>query len=113
MGMISLRLSCVIGTCPIRQPSFSLEMAFPVRYPLRDVIVLSRCFSKAIHLDISAARHANLLFVKSKPGGDNDLAAYCKTEGIQHVLFEDFRDVLPAVQSVADGKKTIPEIIAK
>lgn len=113
MGMISLRLSCVIGTYPIRQPSFSLEMVFLVCYPPQKGVVLSGCFSKATLLDISAARHANLLFVKSKPGGDNDLAAYCKTEGIEHVLFEDFRDVLPAVQSIVDGKKTIPEIIAK
>ncbi|CAL1698945.1 unnamed protein product [Somion occarium] len=27
--------------------------------------------------DMSAARHADLLFVKKKPGADNDLAAYC------------------------------------
>lgn len=64
-------------------------------------------------VDISAARHADLLFVKSKPGGDNDLAAYCKREGIKHVLFEDFKDVLPVVQSITEGKKTIPDIIAK
>jgi len=61
--------------------------------------------------DISAARHADLLFVKSKPGGDNDLAAYCRREDIKHVLFEDFKDVLPTIQSIAEGKKTIPEII--
>ncbi len=63
--------------------------------------------------DISAARHADLLFVKSKPGGDNDLAAYCKREDIKHVLFGEFKDVLPTVQTIVEGKKTIPEIIAQ
>jgi len=61
--------------------------------------------------DISAAKHADLLFVKAKPGGDNDLEAYCKREGIPHVLFEDFSQVLPVVQSVVVGEKTVAEIV--
>ncbi|KAF9444921.1 hypothetical protein P691DRAFT_711132 [Macrolepiota fuliginosa MF-IS2] len=62
--------------------------------------------------DISAAKHADLLFVKSKPGGDNDLAAYCKREGIRHVLFEDFQEALPLVKSIVEGKKTIEQVVA-
>ncbi|KAF5356795.1 hypothetical protein D9756_006765 [Leucocoprinus leucothites] len=62
--------------------------------------------------DISAAKHADLLFVKSKPGGDNDLASYCKREGIKHVLFEDFKDALVIVRDIVDGKKTIAEVIS-
>jgi 2-hydroxy-3-keto-5-methylthiopentenyl-1-phosphate phosphatase len=38
--------------------------------------------------DMSAARHADVLFVKNdKPVGENDLAAYCEKEGIGHILF--------------------------
>jgi 2-hydroxy-3-keto-5-methylthiopentenyl-1-phosphate phosphatase len=51
------------------------------------------------------------LFVKSKTGGDNDLAAYCKQEGIKHVLFEDFTDALKVVRDIVDGKKTIAEVV--
>ncbi|KAJ7254817.1 HAD-like domain-containing protein, partial [Mycena rebaudengoi] len=40
--------------------------------------------------DMSAARHADVLFVKKKDDGENDLAAYCKREGIRHILFADF-----------------------
>ncbi|KXN84910.1 Pdp3-interacting factor 1 [Leucoagaricus sp. SymC.cos] len=62
--------------------------------------------------DISAAKHADLLFVKSKPGGDNDLASYCKREGIKHVLFEDFKEALGVVKDVVDGKQTISDIVS-
>lgn len=55
---------------------------------------------------MSAAKHADMLFVKEKPGGDNDLAAYCTKEGISHLLFHDFAKALPVVQSIVDGKKT-------
>ncbi|KAG5641021.1 hypothetical protein DXG03_006374 [Asterophora parasitica] len=61
--------------------------------------------------DISAAKHADLLFVKVKGDGENDLASYCNKEGIKHVLFEDFSKALPVVQSVVAGEKTIAQII--
>ncbi|KAL0960262.1 hypothetical protein HGRIS_011892 [Hohenbuehelia grisea] len=61
--------------------------------------------------DMSAARHADVLFVKEKPGGDNDLAAYCRREGIKHVLFDDFAAALPVVQAVVEGKKTTAEVL--
>ncbi|KAF7764060.1 hypothetical protein Agabi119p4_8597 [Agaricus bisporus var. burnettii] len=60
--------------------------------------------------DISAAKYADLLFVKSKAGGDNDLAAYCKREGLTHLIFEDFGKALPVVQSIVEGKKTIRDV---
>ncbi|KAF8069232.1 HAD-like domain-containing protein [Lyophyllum atratum] len=61
--------------------------------------------------DISAAKHADLLFVKVKGDGENDLAAYCAREGIKHVPFEDFSKALPVVQSVVSGEKTIAEVV--
>ncbi|KAI0039090.1 hypothetical protein FA95DRAFT_1550906 [Auriscalpium vulgare] len=56
--------------------------------------------------DMSAAKHADVLFVKEKDNGENDLATYCTNEGIKHVLFADFSHALPAVQSIVEGKKT-------
>lgn len=61
---------------------------------------------------MSAARHADLLFVKQKPGADNDLAAFCRREGIPHVLFEDFGGALELVKQVVDGKLTVKEALA-
>ncbi|KAI0063849.1 hypothetical protein BV25DRAFT_1869613 [Artomyces pyxidatus] len=56
--------------------------------------------------DMSAAKHADVLFVKEKENGENDLAAYCTNEGIKHVLFDDFSTALPAVRSIVEGTKT-------
>jgi len=62
--------------------------------------------------DMSAARHADVLFVKNdKPEGENDLAAYCVHEKIPHVLFHTFADALPVVQDVVQGKKTTDEAL--
>lgn len=61
--------------------------------------------------DISAARHADLLFVKVKGDGENDLAAYCTKEGIRHVLFEDFSKALPIIKSVVAGEKTVTQVV--
>lgn len=38
---------------------------------------------------MSAAKHADLLFVKEMSNGDSDLAAYCKEQNIDHVSFKD------------------------
>ncbi|KAM6503151.1 HAD-like domain containing protein [Amanita muscaria] len=62
--------------------------------------------------DISAARHADVLFVKEKPGGDNDLAAYCRKHGIKHIIFEDFSRALGVVKAIVAGEKTIDEAVA-
>jgi 2-hydroxy-3-keto-5-methylthiopentenyl-1-phosphate phosphatase len=39
--------------------------------------------------DLSAARHADVLFTKEMANGDSDLMSYCKKEGIPHVPFTD------------------------
>lgn len=62
--------------------------------------------------DMSAARHADVLFVKQKADGENDLAAYCNKEGIKHVLFKDFGKALNVVRSVVEGKSTTGEALA-
>ena len=61
--------------------------------------------------DISAAKHADLLFVKTEDDGENDLAVYCQREGIKHVKFDKFSNVLPVVDSIVKGTKTIQELV--
>lgn len=61
--------------------------------------------------DISAAKHADLLFVKTEADGENDLAVYCQREGIKHVVFDKFSSVLPVVDSIVKGTKTIQEVV--
>ncbi|KIJ38472.1 hypothetical protein M422DRAFT_33255 [Sphaerobolus stellatus SS14] len=63
--------------------------------------------------DLSAARHADVLFVKAAPGRESDLATYCDREGIPHILFESFEQVLPMVQAIVEGKMTKEEAIEK
>ncbi|EIM89227.1 uncharacterized protein STEHIDRAFT_52744 [Stereum hirsutum FP-91666 SS1] len=63
--------------------------------------------------DMSAAKHADILFVKEKPDGDNDLAAYCNREGIKHILFPDFSEATKVVRSVVEGEKTREEVLGK
>jgi 2-hydroxy-3-keto-5-methylthiopentenyl-1-phosphate phosphatase len=61
---------------------------------------------------MSAAKHADVLFVKEKEDGENDLHVYCNKNGIKHVLFSDFGKALPVVQSVVEGKKSVKEVLA-
>ena len=69
-------------------------------------------FDDHISLDMSAAKHADILFAKNdKPGGQNDLAEYAKRQGIRHVLFKDFTDALPIVQSVVRGEKSVDKVL--
>ena len=65
------------------------------------------------HTDMSAARHADVLYVKQKPDGENDLAAYCTREGIPHILFEDFGHALRSVSAIVEGKTTPAEALAQ
>jgi 2,3-diketo-5-methylthio-1-phosphopentane phosphatase len=58
--------------------------------------------------DMSAAKHADVLFVKAKSDGENDLATYCKRENIPHILFPDFSRALGVVRSIVEGTK-MPE----
>ena len=61
--------------------------------------------------DISAAKHADILFVKQKDDGENDLATYCTRLGIRHILFTDFSKALPLVQSVVGGERSVEEAL--
>lgn len=62
---------------------------------------------------MSAARHANVLYVKQKEGGDNDLAAYCRRESIPHILFEDFGHALRSVSAIVEGKQSAQDALAE
>lgn len=63
---------------------------------------------------MSAAKHADVLFVKNdKPEGENDLANYVKREGIRHILFKEFSDALPIVQNVVTGKQTVDAVLTE
>ncbi|CUA77584.1 putative phosphatase YNL010W [Saccharomyces cerevisiae S288c] [Rhizoctonia solani] len=63
--------------------------------------------------DMSAAKHADVLFAKNdKPEGENDLAEYCKKEGIPHILFRTFADALPIVKDVVEGRKSAEQALA-
>lgn len=63
-----------------------------------------------IKSDISAAEHADVLFVKQKDDGENDLATYCTRMGIRHILFSDFSNALPIVESIVKGQKSADEV---
>jgi 2-hydroxy-3-keto-5-methylthiopentenyl-1-phosphate phosphatase len=62
--------------------------------------------------DLSAAKHADLLFVKIKENGENDLATYCREHGIKHVEFKSFHDAHAIVEEVVDGKRTVEQVLA-
>ncbi|GAB1519400.1 hypothetical protein RhiTH_002466 [Rhizoctonia solani] len=63
--------------------------------------------------DMSAAKHADVLFAKNdKPEGENDLAEYCKKEGIPHILFRTFAGALPIVKDVVEGRKSVEQALA-
>jgi 2,3-diketo-5-methylthio-1-phosphopentane phosphatase len=54
--------------------------------------------------DVSAAQHADVLFVKSIKK-ESDLHHYCVKEGIKHILFSSFEEVLPVVKDVVEGRQ--------
>lgn len=61
--------------------------------------------------DISAAKYADVLFVKNKADGENDLATYCNREKIRHILFENFVTVLPVVQAIVSKERAIDDFV--
>lgn len=63
--------------------------------------------------DLSAARHADLLFTKVGPSGESDLQQFCERENIPHVDFKDFSLVKNKVQEVVEGGKTPEQVIAE
>ena len=50
--------------------------------------------------------------MKTELDGENDLAVYCQREGIKHVVFDEFSKVVPVVDSIVKGTKTIQEVVA-
>ncbi|KAJ2922289.1 hypothetical protein H1R20_g14793, partial [Candolleomyces eurysporus] len=62
--------------------------------------------------DISAARWADVLFAKQKPNGENDLATYCKREGIKHLEITEFSQAIPILSSIVNGEKSVAEVMA-
>jgi 2-hydroxy-3-keto-5-methylthiopentenyl-1-phosphate phosphatase len=61
--------------------------------------------------DISAAKYADVLFVKTKADGENDLAAYCHREGIKHIEFGNFSEAVAPVAAIVKGEKTIDDLV--
>ena len=50
--------------------------------------------------------------MKTKPGADNDLHAFCTREGIPHIIFENFHEVMPIVRKITSGEVTPAEAMA-
>lgn len=59
--------------------------------------------------DMSAARHADVLFVKAKQ--DNDLATYCDNHKIGYHLFEDWTVPKKMLQQVMNGEMPLEKFI--
>jgi 2-hydroxy-3-keto-5-methylthiopentenyl-1-phosphate phosphatase len=60
---------------------------------------------------MSAAKHADVLFVKLNENGESDLATYCDQEGIKNIKFKDFSQALPIVNAVVSGAMTVMEAL--
>lgn len=113
MAMINLKLFCRTVTCRIIRRSSSLGMESLVRFRLPAIrLFLTRALGLIVLTDMSAAKHADVLFVKNdKPEGHNDLAVYVKKQGIKHILFKQFSEALPIVQSVVKREKTVQQVL--
>lgn len=62
--------------------------------------------------DMSAAQHADVLFVKMKENGESDLANYCDNMGIKNIKFQDFSQALPIVQGIVARTISIEQALA-
>ncbi|GJN89275.1 hypothetical protein Rhopal_002254-T1 [Rhodotorula paludigena] len=62
--------------------------------------------------DLSAARAADLLFVKVIPDHTNDLSVHCDREKIPYVAFETFDKVQEVVARVVSGQTTVEQELA-
>lgn len=58
--------------------------------------------------DMSAARHADVLFVKDKQ--DNDLKTYCDKYNIKYTLFKDWSVVQDVVEKIVSGEIPIDSV---
>ncbi|POY71821.1 hypothetical protein BMF94_5182 [Rhodotorula taiwanensis] len=59
--------------------------------------------------DLSAAKAADLLFVKVIPNHTNDLSVHCDREQIPYIPFETFDKVKDVIARIVEGKSTIDE----
>jgi 2-hydroxy-3-keto-5-methylthiopentenyl-1-phosphate phosphatase len=60
---------------------------------------------------MSAAKHADLLFVRLKENGESDLATYCDQQGIKNIKFEEFSQTMGLVKAVVGGAMTVTEAL--
>ncbi|GAA6060522.1 hypothetical protein JCM10212_005603 [Sporobolomyces blumeae] len=63
--------------------------------------------------DLSAARAADLLFVKVIENHTNDLSVHCDREKIPYVPFSHFEQVRDAVKSVVEKQKSVDELLGE
>ncbi|KWU46138.1 hypothetical protein RHOSPDRAFT_15442 [Rhodotorula sp. JG-1b] len=63
--------------------------------------------------DLSAAKAADLLFVKVIPGHTNDLSVHCDRENIPYIPFETFDKVQEVIARIVDGKSTVQDELAQ
>lgn len=61
--------------------------------------------------DMSAAQHADVLFIKLNENGESDLAKYCDKVGIKNIKIQNFGQALPIVQNVVDGAISVTEAL--
>jgi len=61
---------------------------------------------------MSAAQHADVLFVKMMQNGESDLARYCDNVGIKNIKFQDFSQALPIVQRIVARTISIEQALA-
>lgn len=60
---------------------------------------------------MSAARHADVLFVKDKE--DNDLATYCRAQNIPHHMFKDWTVPKKMLEKIISGELKIEDVAGK
>ena len=111
MATTSPGQSCHTKNFPTHQLCSSSETVYQVCVLRSLLLPGTGRLRMMVKSDISAAEHADVLFVKQKDDGENDLATYCKRLGIQHLLFPDFSKALPIVRSVVKGEKWVEELL--
>lgn len=61
--------------------------------------------------DMSAAAHADVLFVKNKQ--DNDLKTYCENKKIKYTLFDNWKVIKSMLQDIVEGRLDANELRKK
>lgn len=114
--MTNLELFYRTANFPIHPFSSFSETGSLVRPWCRSTASLSYLFTYLFHpppgIDLSAAAHADILFAKTKPNGENDLVEYCDEKGIKYVPFKDFDEALPVVRAVVQGDLSVEKALS-